>query len=487
MDSHKLEKMLDQSVNQADTVLAEYAKGGDANRMPAQLAKAFLSGVFSGTVAHLNEKELRALHIPPLETLVNSAETPGWLKDDDYLGTGNGIKSRLDSVSNLQSIAQKNLDETRNALQEYAPSILESLGDSIKETGSKYNKLFSSLDQSLMKDVADLVDCLQQKGDQKGDLAEKKLQPQSKHFPLLSDHHNPLFMIPLLHDAKIAKERLDAFVSDIMKRLPHGVEQKRAPLKSLERAMVKVYEKYRCNFSMLTDLARSTIVCENVEALKRVLVELKAAVDSNLATIVRIKFRLDKNFDAMEAGGYRDILMNMYFPPKEENESEHLVELQLNLKEFVDIKDRGGHASYAVARMLQAFDPAAVSYTGMINIESTRDIRTGLIKRAILIGVDVVDNEIKLVRAVASSSVQLIELKILNIKFSSLDMASLNWLAASAMHLAATLKVLQINKCDVQGPIPQNVVMLHQLNTLNLAANKLTGNHPFFSPNLHSK
>jgi hypothetical protein len=166
------------------------------------------------------------------------------------------------------------------------------------------------------------------------------------------DHHDPLFMIPLLHDAKIAKERLDAFISDIMKRLPHGVEQKRAPLKSLERAMVKVYEKYRCNFSMLTDLARRTIVCDNVEALKRVLVELKAAVDSNLATVVRIKFRLDKSFDAMEAGGYRGILMNLYFPPKEENESEHHVELQLNLKEFVKIKDEGGHGSYAVARML---------------------------------------------------------------------------------------------------------------------------------------
>ena len=60
--------MLNQSVNQADTVLAEYkeyARSGDAKRMPAQLAKAFLSGIFSGTVAHLNETELRELHIPP--------------------------------------------------------------------------------------------------------------------------------------------------------------------------------------------------------------------------------------------------------------------------------------------------------------------------------------------------------------------------------------------------------------------------------------
>ncbi len=51
-----------QSVNQADAILAEYAKyaeGGHANRMPAQLAKAFLNGVLTGTVAHLNDKEHR--------------------------------------------------------------------------------------------------------------------------------------------------------------------------------------------------------------------------------------------------------------------------------------------------------------------------------------------------------------------------------------------------------------------------------------------
>ena len=533
VDSHKLEKLLDQSVNQADTVLAqydEYAKGGDAERMPAQLAKAFLSGVFSGTVAHLNETELRALHIPPLEILVNNPETPDWQKYDWSLGEGNGIKSRLASVVKMQSIAKKNLDETRNTLQKYAPCILESVGNSIKETGSAYNDLFSSLDQSLMKDVADLVDYLQPKGG----LAEKKLQPQSKRYPHLSDHHDPLFMIPLLHDAKIAKERLDAFISDIMKRLPHGVEQKRAPLKSLERAMVKVYEKYRCNFSMLTDLARSTIVCDNVEALKRVLVELKAAVDSNLATIVRIKFRLDKSFDAMEAGGYRDILMNMYFPPKDENESEHLVELQLNLKEFVKIKDGGGHGSYAVARMLQAFDPALVSYTGMINNESSRDIRTGLTKKATLLGVIVdakleaglllqepkrknlfnqlrgptekelqqqKENELKqkeyelkqaeytidkaaaeftMAQSLASSTVQLVEFKLLNIKFNG-TLGNCDWLRAAAEHLAPCLQILVIEECGVEGSIPSEVGLLRHLNVLNLSENKLTGT-PFPFP-----
>ena len=256
----------------------------------------------------------------------------------------------------------------------------------------------------------------------------------------------------------------------------HGVERKRAPLKSVERAMVKVYEKYECNFAMLTDLARITIVCDDEFALKNVLLKLKTAVDIKIINIVRIKFRLDAEYDALEAGGYRDILVNMFFPPQEESESEHIVELQLNLKKFVQIKDGGGHASYAVARMLQAFDAAAVTYTGMINEESIRDIGTGLIKKATLVGVDDVDEtEIKLIQSLGTSRVQLIELKLLSIKFSSVDMASLNWLAASAKHLAATLKVLQINTCEAKGPIPPEVGMLHQLVILNLSNNKIDG------------
>jgi hypothetical protein len=475
VDSHKLEKLIDQSVNQADAILGEYAKyaeGGHANRMPAQLAKAFLNGVFTGTVTHLNDKEQRDLQIPPLIDLVNNKQTPALLKSDDYLGEGNGIKSRLASIKKLQSKAQSNLNETRKALQTYAPCLMESVADSIKQTGSAYTELFLSLDKSVMEDVSVLVKSL-------GGVAEKSCQPPSKHYPLLTDEdgHNPLFMVPLLHDAKNAKKRLDAFVEDIVAGVD-GVERKRAPLKTVERAMVKVYEKYECNFAMLTDLARITIVCDDEFALKSVLLKLKTAVDKKTTTVVRIKFRLEKDekiFDAMEAGGYRDILVNMFFPPQEEKESEHIVELQLNLKKFVQIKDGGGHASYAVARMLQAFDAAAVTYTGIINQKSARDIGTGLIKKATLVGVDAAETEMKLTQALGSSSVQLVELKLLNIKFSSVDMASLDWLTASAMHLAATLKVLQINSCEVKSPIPPAVGMLHQLVELNLSDNKIDG------------
>jgi hypothetical protein len=72
------------------------------------------------------------------------------------------------------------------------------------------------------------------------------------------------------------------------------------------------------------------------------LTKLKTAVADKLTRISRIKFRLDEGYDAMEAGGYRDILVNMAFPPREEKDNWHIVELQLNLKKFAQIKAGGG-------------------------------------------------------------------------------------------------------------------------------------------------
>jgi hypothetical protein len=65
-------------------------------------------------------------------------------------------------------------------------------------------------------------------------------------------------IIPLLKDAQEAKKRLDDFVKHIVNGI-NGVEPKFAPLKSVERAMATVYEKYDCLLDMLTDLARGTI------------------------------------------------------------------------------------------------------------------------------------------------------------------------------------------------------------------------------------
>jgi hypothetical protein len=233
--------------------------------------------------------------------------------------------------------------------------------------------------------------------------------------------------------------------------------------------MAKVHEKYDCLLDMLTDLARGTIVCQDEHALRTVLIKLNNAVNAGIARILRIKFRLDDTFEAMEAGGYRDILINMAFPP-----NDHIVELQINLEKFVEIKNGGGHASYTVGRMLQAFDSDATTYTGILNSDKTRDIQTGFLKKVTAFGLDGTETEGRMVEALGSSSVQLIELHLMSIKFTSV-LGNLNWLVVSAKHLGATLKDLCVKKCEVKGPIPPEVGMLLQLVKLNLSDNQIEG------------
>ncbi len=160
MDVHKLEKLIDQSVNQANSILRDYDSTG---KIPAQLAKAFLNGIFAGTVAHLNEKKQRDLQLPPLQQLLDNegnddGQTPSHFIDDKYLGEGNGIRSRHAAIANRKAKAENDLKETQKALPKCAPSILESVADSIKKTSVEYTNLFRKLDKNIMGEVSKLVE-----------------------------------------------------------------------------------------------------------------------------------------------------------------------------------------------------------------------------------------------------------------------------------------------------------------------------------------
>ena len=91
---------------------------------------------------------------------------------------------------------------------------------------------------------------------------------------------------------------------------------------------------------------------------------------------------------------------------------------------------------------------------------------------------DKAEAEFIMTQSLASSSVQLVELKLLNIKFSS-DMGSLNWLAESVEHVKATLKVFIIQECGVKGSIPPKSGMLRQLVVLDLRNNQFAGTIPY--------
>ena len=358
VDSKKLEKLLDQSVNQAAALIAEYERTGV---LPAALAKAFLSGINSGTVAHLNERDQRTLQIPPLQALVDNKErgegqTPPHFINDDYLGEGNGVQSRLTMIEARKSKADTNLEKVSKVARDCSPGILEGIAPGIKDTGRQYTEAFDDLDKSVMAEVAVGLQGLQSSAPENGDA--KTVQPKSAAYPELANPGQPGFMIAMLKDAASQKLYLDAFVAEVVRAIK-GAVAKHAPLKSVERAVAKVFEKYGCRFDQLTDIARATIECSDESILSSVIKALKRALEKGTIQVHRIKHRLGEEFDAAEAGGYRDILLNVTFPP-----SCHLVELQLNLKAFVDIKNNGGHSFYAVGRMLHAFESATTTYMG---------------------------------------------------------------------------------------------------------------------------
>jgi hypothetical protein len=111
-----------------------------------------------------------------------------------------------------------------------------------------------------------------------------------------------------------------------------------------------------------------------------------------------------------------------------------------------------------------------------LTTDRIRDVESGLIKKASIVGVEGDGHEMEgmMVKALGSRGVQLVELKLLNLTFSG-AMQNLNWLAGSAKELASTLQVLLANNRGVNGTIPPEVEELRRLTVLNLSMNKLEG------------
>ena len=85
---------------------------------------------------------------------------------------------------------------------------------------------------------------------------------------------------------------------------------------------------------------------------------LDAMVKCDTVDILRVKARLSPEFEASASGGYRDVLVNLKFPPLEPPLDTYIVEVQLHLSSFLRLKKEeiGGHKTYRVARDLHIFD-----------------------------------------------------------------------------------------------------------------------------------
>jgi hypothetical protein len=113
---------------------------------------------------------------------------------------------------------------------------------------------------------------------------------------------------------------------------------------------------------------------------------------------------------------------------------------------------------------------------GNLTADRIRDVESGLIKKATIVGVEGEGREMEgmMVKALCSRGVQMVELKLVSLTFSG-AMQNLDWLARSAKELASTLQVLQVEECGVNGTIPPEVAELCRLTVLKLPDNKLEG------------
>jgi len=121
-------------------------------------------------------------------------------------------------------------------------------------------------------------------------------------------------------------------------------------VKNPERAIEKTLKSYGNDVSYLMDLCRQAVIFESVHDIVRCLKEI--AKDPSVV-VVRIKNRLDRNYDSSISAGYRDVVLNIRILTSETLRlglETHVCELQLILKKFAELKHEEGHKRYVIYR-----------------------------------------------------------------------------------------------------------------------------------------
>jgi hypothetical protein len=122
-----------------------------------------------------------------------------------------------------------------------------------------------------------------------------------------------------------------------------------APMKSPKRMMQKIFRSYRGRPEYVTDIVRSTIICNTICEVQRVLdYVIKNSV------VHTIKNRFDLNYSGDDTGGYRDMNMQLSFADLDGTAFQGFVfELQVHFKGILERKHAEGHRRYVVLRNIK--------------------------------------------------------------------------------------------------------------------------------------
>lgn len=151
-------------------------------------------------------------------------------------------------------------------------------------------------------------------------------------------------------------------------RASFDVEFKKGPLKGEVRVKQKCADDYGGDIRRVIDLVRCSfvIVLESLDEAQSIIEGFRDGSLSEDWELVRVKDGFEKP-DNFLVGGYRDIKVNIRYIPLG-----HLIECQLHLKPYLELKQNGGHKHYEFARQ-QKVD-GITSATQILDMDLLPDI-----------------------------------------------------------------------------------------------------------------
>jgi len=310
-------------------------------------------------------------------------------------------------------------------------------------------------------------------------------------------------LILLLCDA----ERTLPCLAELAREIEMKVENcsgRLAPLKTMQRALSKTFEKYHGDYRYLTDLARMTFECQTLSAVRQV---LSALLTHSKFQVLHIKNRLALAYNASESGGYRDLLLNLL-----SLETGHIVEVQISLDSMMKVKLSGGHSAYKLARTFGFFKTEVTKHYGALADSTVSRLSSGILRSVECRGWADLHTQFEKVReALESPSCMIRDLKLVNCDWPEgrslssfltpavcysisehlecLRIWSMNWTGEIPSHISKLKKVKDLwvrSNLPVAGGIPAVLGEMDSLETVQMWGNQFTGSIPATISHCHN-
>ncbi|KAL3939095.1 MAG: hypothetical protein SGBAC_006118 [Bacillariaceae sp.] len=274
--------------------------------------------------------------------------------DEEYLGEdGEDDSDDEEEEEEEEEYDSDDEDEDEDYEDEDDWSVEEAMRDSMaKIEWSKFKKV-----QSLLRTVNDYLAIYSQLSES-GDLVTIGSEGVRKPKHGLTDDEKESWNdLSMEEQYNIMLENAKATI-DPMKRVGEslaeefGAEFKAGPLKGEHRVKQKRDRDYDGDVRRVIDYVRCSLIfdMEDMGKVKEFVDRLRddeSGPYSKEWKLVRVKDGFEKAENFL-VGGYRDIKLNLRYKP-----NGHIIEVQLHLRPYLEVKEKGGHKHYEFARTLQ--------------------------------------------------------------------------------------------------------------------------------------